>query len=826
MWILTSDGPWLGGRRVWLRPGERHLFGRTTGRSAEGQKNHHIDERSVSRQHLVVEVSPVRPGDSAHLHARSEVKLIDNSKVGTALNGDSFTKSTRIVGQAGTDFTIKLGKNGPEFRLRWQTVALTFSTLPKGTKQKQETLKPYRDGLEPNDIKILTEYVTKHTTHVIAKKRNIPAVLQALTQAKSIVTEEYALALIEATRKRGTDVNGDVMPSLLEDDLDANWPDANEYIPQAGEEPVPRPKDFLKPDVARAEVFQKFVFMFQSQKQLDNLIGAITGGGGKAFCQEFEAGVTKVEDLAGYARSLAGYRRDDLFKLSQQQGPGGIVFVRRQDASEEYQDFNKRAQLEFGQRSIEQSELLDTILTLDTSALRRELEEEGPENDGQVDASAQSSTTSKTPLRARRPSIAPQRPPIASNEPEQPDEPPRRRQRRPITQSRFKGFDDFDPTQFTKPEPESLEFHERTGRFVHGASLASDEQGMEIGESTSAQEGTNPNPRKRKTADEEYQEMEDAHLEGLLAGANRLKRQRTEALEDSLNNSERTSLASETLQPKEAGTTRSKRRNSGDDRIAAEMKKRREQEDEGRRQEEEKLRQAMEGVDISSLQDLAKVETMEVPTRAPNHHRQAHTEVSLDRDRWDPAWNGRKNFKKFQRQGERRDRPRLQRVIVTLEEVPRRAHGIEDEYWSSRSSNPSTRKSQSLSQSVRGNRSQRDQLQHVSRTDADEDNGDVASFRRRIQISREEDAYENGGAGLIDDDVRGTGRTGSTQASSGQSIRPSGQSIPSTSKRPAQDQGGTVSKRTKQSQLPSFKEAVPVDDDDDDDGLKFRRRKR
>jgi hypothetical protein len=51
----------LPGKKKWLRPGTRHLLGRTTGKADDPYHSHFIDQKSVSRKHLLITVSEQVP---------------------------------------------------------------------------------------------------------------------------------------------------------------------------------------------------------------------------------------------------------------------------------------------------------------------------------------------------------------------------------------------------------------------------------------------------------------------------------------------------------------------------------------------------------------------------------------------------------------------------------------------------------------------------------------------------------------------------------------------------------------------------------------------
>jgi nibrin len=121
--------------------------------------------------------------------------------------------------------------------------------------------------------------------------------------------------------------------------------------------------------------------------------------------------------------------------------------------------------------------------------------------------------------------------------------------------------------------------------------------------------------------------------------------------------------------------------------IAATVLERRKAQDAEKQHEEQALQQSLSDLSFEKMNKLARVEEMEVPERKPRSSRfgggaggagEAGGEQS---QRWDPAWNGRKNFKRFRRQGTNQELRRGQTVIVPLEEVQKRTMGIGEHYW-------------------------------------------------------------------------------------------------------------------------------------------------
>ncbi|WPG97508.1 Hypothetical protein R9X50_00028500 [Acrodontium crateriforme] len=806
MWLLSCEGDLFAGKARWLRPGSAHLFGRTSGRSKDGARIQYIDHKTVSRRHVVIEVGDVAPADSSLLHKRTEVKVTDASKAGTTLNGEKLSKETKILD--GKDYTIKLGSYEQVFRLVWRPVNLCCTNLSGRSKAKAEELNSFREKLAGSDIKMTQEYVAQDTTHLVARKRNTPTALQALVNQKWLVTYEYIDALATAIKRSGLNENGDPRPCALELEFENGWPDEKHYIVPAGGEPVPRDNEYLIPRPERAEVFDRYTFIFLTKSQFDNLTPVVTSGGGKTLLWEVEDGVSNVEDLVDYVKSVAGKKGVADFRLSQHETKGGTVVVRLNDAGEWSSDFNRDTCLALDQTAIAQNEFLDAILVVNAANLRRQLPEheslepdEGalkpgnspPRSLQQNEQPAPSVLEASTTAKAQ-----PSQPQADENSAEQPTRMSRKRTRRAPTQPRFKGFDDFDPSQFAKPRSLSPEPSVEPSQPVSVLNMEIDDTSR-----NESVEQASKNGLKRAApvaAEDNYDEI--------LQGQAALKRRRLEA---KAKDNRASSIQPPDSEPGQLATVTKKKKVVKEVDVRAEVRARRDFEEEERRKDEAAL-EDLKNIDISELKNVAVIEEMELPVRerpprtAGEHGR---------REGWDPAWNGRKNFKKFRPQGQRRDGPRLQRVIVRLEEIPRKGNGIGDEYWLqpsiSTQSSKGKGKSQSQSQSVRS--------APIVPNSVDED--DSIAFRRRLQQTREDDALE---AEILPEEIAGTARDSQFQPSPSQTIRAETQKPPA--KRTAASQGGPAPKKSRPATVPSSRGTIDINDDDDDDGLKFRRRKR
>ena len=237
-------------------------------------------------------------------------------------------------------------------------------------------LHSYRDRVESLDVKTVEPYVVDSTTHLVATKRNTAKGLQALINAKYIVMPEFIDALVNIATSPGTAEDGSPLWSPLEEDFDANYPNSLDYLPDAGREPNPRPLDYFAPNQNRISIFEGFQFVFCDEKQHASLADPVSNGGAKCYHYPVEMGKTPVEDFVKYVKGLAGKKGDESFKPGSGKGPVVVRFRSKGDTAQWAIDFLRQVDQELGQRSIEQNEFLDTILTNDTSGLARPLEEE------------------------------------------------------------------------------------------------------------------------------------------------------------------------------------------------------------------------------------------------------------------------------------------------------------------------------------------------------------------------------------------------------------------------------------------------------------------
>ncbi|KAJ6084644.1 hypothetical protein N7486_011444 [Penicillium sp. IBT 16267x] len=650
MWILDSTGEFLDGKRVWLRPGKKYLFGRPPQDGTHRAISNNVKTaNTISRKHLTIEVSRVMPGDGTRLHARTKVTVTDlNSKKGTLVDGEQIQGGDRVLN--GDEHIIQLGRYGhplrsvfptPTYaetssdassihRIRWEPVVFSFSFSSKEMRV-EDPLAKVRSKLEDLDIKTIIPYIVNQTTHVVQSKRNTAKGLQALTNGKAIVNNSYIDALVYATTP--TDFENDEALSPLETDFDAAWPNETDYLPPPGNEPITRPAAAFAPNPARINVFEGYTFVFGDAAQFENLQAAINNGQGKALFYQIEDGVTTAAEIVKFMKEAAGHKRGD----NGDDGPGKVVLVRfrSKDEHETWSiEVGNEVALMTDRRVIEQREFLDAILGNDASPLCRPL----PCEEGSSQTSISATPLEPQPQQVQNNSRPPSPPPapeqdyrsMSSSKPKAP------RVRKFV--SKMKAFDDgFDMDSIPVYTPDDD---------------TNDTPAMDY----------EPEPSQRTEPLEKVEEAEEDVVTDLLPGARAMKRRREEM--DQGRHSRVAHVEPEvTPKPKRAKL---------DIREAA--RKHRDEEEEQRKAEEDA--HLSQDANVEDLRNLAIVEEIEIPVR------EKRSREDPSNDRWDEQWNGRKNFKRFRRKGEpRHARQRVQSVIVPLEEVTRKDFGIGEHQW-------------------------------------------------------------------------------------------------------------------------------------------------
>ena len=677
MWFLEHESL-FGGKRVWLRPGSQQLFGRTKS-STEG-KIWKIDNKAVSRQHVTIKVLEVHPEAGTKLHTRSQIQITDLScRQGTTIDEKKHLKSKKNDDGSidyekaileGTEHTVRLAQGYAPFKIVWRPVVFTYAS-----KENRET-KSRRAQLHALDIKTTMEFVFGKTTHVVTQKRNLPRVLSGLVAGKHIITEDFLDAVVNADIT-GTDSEGGYVPSQLEEDFDNRWPKEEEYVPPTATEPVPRPQEMLKPDSSRSEIFSNLIFIFLNQNQFDSLQQPISGGGGKALLFNLIPCETTVREYVQYAQNVAG-------KKSSNHGSDSslpVVTVRLpltpDDTDGWAATFMNDVDKALNQRSIFQNEFLDIIITKNRTALQQppnslsEVASSAPEF-----ASASHSVEEQMP--ASMTSLQAPEPTIPTNELAKPSS--RKRTHRPKTTSRFTGFDDYEPpTKVRKTEDTQTEVVQEPVPQFHRTTTQATGGQYATAPTTQPQAGTRtPTGFASPLSAHEIVEKEE-QMDSLFPAAAEVKRRRAATGVPSAS----VEFDTNTLvtHPKRRGVEalenlqRARKKAGRETNIREQSRLRIKEEEDRRKADEESLREQLEGIDIEQMKNLAVIEEMDVLPRAQrsngdNPLSPADARVQAKDDRWDPAWNGRKNFKRFRRRGAEQG-VALHKVIVALEEVPK-----------------------------------------------------------------------------------------------------------------------------------------------------------
>jgi Second BRCT domain on Nijmegen syndrome breakage protein/FHA domain len=736
--LVTNEAS--AGKRLWLRPGQRYLFGRV---KKDGVFQA-IDHRGVSRRQCVIEVEKVNPGDGSLLHTRSKLTVTDEkSRSGTHVD-DKLLKGTSQELKS-SEHHIKLGAYPHVLTIKWQPVCLSFFLTSK-EKKNADPLAAKRDLLEPLDIKTVQPFVSNQTSHVVASKRNTVPGLQALISGKYIVDHSYIDALVFAATP--DDLEGDENLSPLEKDFDAAWPDPAQHLPPKGREPTDQLSEAYSPNIARETVFESWTFVFLEPGQYETILPAITTGHGKALLYSLEAGKTTPEDVVTYMRNAAGEK--SFGSLDQSTDAGGVILIKPTLKGEWLNWGDKLASevaLQLDQKYIDQADFLDAILRNDAGSLRKAIPFESmservppPPTAGKfsdlafsdclINPPAPSATiqvpSSGVVVKDTQPAShstgngdngnveTPQ--PTQNAIPEQ-EAPPRKRPRtRAAPVSRFKAFDDeFDINAIAAYEPpdESIESQTLMSQAIAPNPLSEEDEASQVG-------GQDVVGRKRARSS-----TDDAMVDGLLPAAAAMKKRKIEINRENKANG----IGELKKHVEKQAKAQVRKAKSKEIDVRAVARKQREAEEEATKRDQETLEAGLGDMSTEDMKHLAVVVEMEMPIRNERAGR-ANGDTS---DRWDERWNGRKNFKRFRRKGEGDGSARrpTQNVIVPLVEVKKKSYGIGESYWSS------SRDKEKDSQGQSGQSGQRENLSSQTQIQTQTDESALPTMTRLQQEAAE-----------------------------------------------------------------------------------------
>ena len=748
---------------MWLRPGQRYLFGRVK----KDGVTIAIDHKTVSRQHFNITVEPVKEGDAGNVYTRTKIRVEDHSKTGTEVNGESLKKkdpkdekeSNPSVELKNAENFIKPGTCPHVFTVSWQPHVFTFNLVK--SQIKSGVLKEKQARLQGLDIKAISDFSSERTTHVVASKRNTAKGLLALVNGKYLVTESYLDALDYATTP--VTLSQDVNLSPLESDFDSAWPDTKVHLPPPGKEPTVKPPEAYQPDPTRSTVFEHYTFVFGDQIQYDNLMPVITSGHGKAILFKVANDESTSDELLQFLQNAAGH------KLGGSQNglsKGGVILVRwtgKEDVQEWTNTLINETVLKMDQRAIDQSEFLLAILENDAGLLKQPVPFEST-TEGiiapppsaanslittqQVHASTNGgpNTQRSTPRAAGTPmpttgaAAATERSQVSSQNVSQSSPTTQQPASKPfsvpkVTQStKFKNFDDgFDPDAIAAYDDDDDDNDDDDNSVddepdVHAPQTQQSRNQIsnvkQEPPSTSKKRFRSPTP---EPADQFVDEMDD-----LLPAATALKRRK---LAEAAANGRLDDF--DQVSPRVAPTKKMKKEKFLDIRMAA--KRRREEEEEAARKREDEDR--VPDAEDKAPANLAEVVTLDLPVR--DNANKANSRVNGEQGpNWDPEWNGRKNFKGFRRKGEpAQRRAHVRKVIVPLEEVPNKTGGLGDQYWHRTDEELERERERRRREEAKSQRTT--QSQTHQRSSASTGRGNGRSRARIVSDDDEEDAAMN-----------------------------------------------------------------------------------
>ncbi|KAK2067858.1 hypothetical protein P8C59_001563 [Phyllachora maydis] len=664
MWLLEEkEARFLQGRRLWLRPGRRYIVGRTgtvpiTDSLPAAQHivllNSHVPHNNtISRSHLLVCVDAVPEGDALNVRSRSRVTIEDlKTKKGSILNGKPIRGEKHQLTEAHNDLSV--GNCGADFRLTWHPVVLTFSFTAK--EARADPWAKLRESLEQLDIKFSSHYEQQLTSHVVAKKRNTSKGLQALINGRYVVTDSFinAIAAAAAAAAAVPGHLGPEEPSALETDFDAAWPRALEHLPPSGNEPSKKPAEAYAPDARRQDVFMGYTFVFYNQEQYDNLCVVVTGGKGKVHLCQVTPEETTVDDFVRDVKTVAGEKGLGSFEDGSE--GRGVVVVRYLPSKgphvEWYSSFFTDTARRLDHRPIEQSEFLEAILRF-----------KGFDLDSDSDDDKTGPAAAAAPLHEPRATQGVGAAAAAAA----------------AGPSQDSLFVSQNPHAAADPDPAPYSLARRSQRKRGPPSPAPEEEhALRILEEMAPGVA----PAKRRRLRDAAVDPDDASVAGDGDG---------DVDMDAAASPE--AVGPSTAKPPKGGGgkgggrgKKAQAQTAGDDDaddILARVTRRR-REEEARLAAEKKALEmpAEDGIDYAAIRQLHIVEECAVHFPAPEGR--GKDNVGADGGRWDPAWNGRRNFKRFRRQGEAAGRaaaaPR-RRIIIGLEEVKNKEFGIGDDYW-------------------------------------------------------------------------------------------------------------------------------------------------
>ncbi len=354
------------------------------------------------------------------------------------------------------------------------------------------------------------------------------------------------------------------------------------------------------------------------------------------------------------------------------------------------------------------------------------------------------------------------------------------------------GFDDGSDIEMDEAKPPIVEATQPNGVVEEGGLFVSQEPDQPSQDHSSITQKRGAPP-------------EDDLMEGMAPAAARFKRQKIAMGSD---------FAAETPESPPPEPAKPVKKEKREINILAEAARHRQEQEARARAEQEDLAQLPDDIDLAEIRRLNIVE--EVELRKPESTMRTRDQDIAD-GRWDPKWNGTKNFKKFRRRGEITGRQPA-RTIIAVDEVQSKKFGVGDNYWLEEETVPRINSGSRLQSAPRG-----ESPQPISQISSGLSRNTGKTSERPVDQNDDSDAADP----EEDEDSqppRGSyGRRTATRGSTstrGSRSQSSAQTSQSLGKRPASSTlSGQSSKRPRPPPQP-----IQVEDseEDSDDELKFR----
>lgn len=263
MWILAIpevESAGLVAHERWLRPGSTVTIGRKEDNdiAIRGAK-------SVSKQHVAILIEGVKAGSSSNVSSRGKIVIKDlGATFKTFLTIGAQTVETTIEGEyelTAESTRLRLGKAVDiVFRIYWRPFVFALSGI------KSKDLQKDFDSL---DLKYQKDY-SDLTTHVVTNKYNTPKCLQALACSRYIVGTAFIHAMLLAADQMAA--NMQALPSTNDVKLLPN----DDFSKEFGH-------NIFFPKKGRDHAYKSLEFVFFDKTQHKSLDPPISSGHGKSF---------------------------------------------------------------------------------------------------------------------------------------------------------------------------------------------------------------------------------------------------------------------------------------------------------------------------------------------------------------------------------------------------------------------------------------------------------------------------------------------------------------------------------------------------------------